>query len=187
MIRAENKTKGVTFKVWNYKHLVFWRETMRKLYFAHGGKKPTHEFLNLKCQNYVHFIYFCFFICYFSWSEIQLEFLEDVGPLLNTAGKIVENDVEKAEASCVFCDSVIMGKYSVPKYPFEINNEKGNNRITSRIKKFKSQNWVNNCLVDNIPHSLWGQTGRKDWRDVPWYEWKAAWSIRLKPSLKGGD
>lgn len=36
----------------------------------------------------------------------------------------------------VFYDSVLMGKCPVPKYPPEIKNEKANNRIISRRKKF---------------------------------------------------
>lgn len=63
--------------------------------------------------------------------------MEDVGLLLNKAGKTVANDTEKAEVSSVFYASVFNGKHPVPKYPCEIKNEKANNKITSGMKKKK--------------------------------------------------
>lgn len=65
--------------------------------------------------------------------------MEDVGLLLNRAGKIVANGTEKAEVSSVSYASVFIGKHPVPKYPCEIKNEKANNKITSGMKKIKKK------------------------------------------------
>lgn len=47
----------------------------------------------------------------------------------------VANNMEKADVSCVFYESVFMGKYPVPKYPSEIKNDKANNKVTPGMKK----------------------------------------------------